>query len=217
MFPYKETITAVQAEELTANLMDLVIEKLRESELISEPTRYVFKHDGNKIAEALLVQISLRVNARMHAIKPQILERQDFDPVKFLGEDWSIEEQGGNRIDNNLDAKKIIIKNYLEKDEPDIDGKECLKRIKVTPKDIQLDASDFLALWQEEGHLTLEGLCYTKGITFLSFWGTILRDPDGEHSVLCLRRESDGSWNWCEGWLEDDWCTDCPAGILTSN
>lgn len=136
--------------------------------------------------------------AEIVAIK-HVLKRQPFNPEKFLGKGWRIDEQIGQRTGDSLDAEKIIGKTYLNEGESSLNGEERLRRIKATPADVHLDAEDFFALWQEKGHTTLKWLYDTKGITFLSFWATILRSPGGDRSVLCLYRGEDGSWDWTAG------------------
>lgn len=147
-----------------------------------------------------------------------ILKRQPFDPVKFLGKDWTVDERVGSRTGGNLDAGQILRKDYLRKGESSINGEERLKRIKAAPADVQLDAEDFLALWQEEGHKTLNWLYETKSISWLSFWGTILRNPYGNRGVLYLCRRGDGSWSWSCSWVgRDFWSASPPSGVLASS
>jgi len=212
--PSEETITAGQAAKFT----DLQIARLRKSGLPSEPTQYVLEHEGAEIADAFEADVRRRVEARIRTTEPHILKRQPFDPAKFLGKDWTIDEQVGKRDGDNLDAGKLVRKDYLKKGESYINGEERLKRIKAVPEDIQFDASDFLALWQEKDHATLKWLYDTRGITWLSFWGTILRDPDGGRDVLYLCRDEDGSWDWDCGWVDDgSWDASSPAAVLASS
>ena len=195
--------------------MDVGVDALVKSGLPSEPTQYVLEHESTEIAANLVVDVRARVEARIRTTEPHILQRQEFDPVKFLGKGWSIDEQLGRRTDNNLDAGQIIGKDYFKEDETHTNGEERLKRIKANPSDIQLDANDFMALWSEEGHGTLNWLYDTKGITFLSFWDTILRGPGGDRSALCLCRDVGGSWG-CS-WLGVGWRAGSPASLLASS
>ena len=211
--PSEGTITAGQA----AKFIDLFTAKLRKSELLSEPTQYVLENEGGEIADAFIAEITRRVDARIQATTPHVLQRQEFDPVKFLGKNWSIDEQLGQRTGNNLDAGQIIGKDYLKEGESYTTGEDRLKRIKAAPEDIQLDANDLMVLWNEEGHATLKWLYDTKGITFLSFWGTVLRSPDGDRSVLYLSRLGGGSWDWDYHWLGSYWRADDSASCLASS
>ncbi len=129
--------------------------------------------------------------------EPHILKREKFDPVKFLGEDYGVYKQVGTRTNSSLYAEQINFKHYIKEDETGTSGDERLKRIIATPADIQLDAQDFMALWNENDHATLEWLHATKKIHSLSCWGTIMQDTHGRPSVLHLFRFStDGSWHW---------------------
>lgn len=143
-----------------------------------------------------------------------ILKRKPFNVKEFLGEGWGIIEQTKRRSET-LDATKIITKDYLKEDESYTNGEERLKRIKATSDDIQLDAEDFLALYEEKGQLTLRWLYKTKGIILFSFWGTILRRPGGGRRVLYLCRGGDGSWRWSFSWVDDGlWRASYPSGVL---
>ncbi|MFA6391528.1 MAG: hypothetical protein WCW66_02065 [Patescibacteria group bacterium] len=144
-----------------------------------------------------------------------VLKRLPFNPEQFPGKGWKINnEQVGVRVGDSLDASRIVGKDYLREGELFLNGEERLRRIRNAP-DIQLDASDFLALWQEEGHITLRLLYATRGVSWLSFWGTILCDSSGDHYVLYLCRSHDGSWYrryrliYGGSWFASD-----PAGVL---
>jgi hypothetical protein len=186
-------------------LYDRFVVALCKSGLPREPTQYVLENEGVELVDEFVIATRRRVEARQRATEPHILKRQPFDPEQFMGMGWTIGEQIGRRTEDNLDAERIVGKNYLREGESSLIGEERLLRIKVMP-DVQLDADDFLALWQEKDHVTLEWLYDTKGITFLSFWGTILRDPSGYRIVLYLHRDEDGLWYGlyfrvdCDGW-----------------
>jgi len=212
--PSEETITGGQIVKLT----DVIAAKLRKSDLPSDPSQQVIESQGAEIAKNVVEDFRTRVEAYQCAIEPHILKRQSFDPVKFIGKGWLIDDQVSKRTGDNLDAGNITRKDYLKKKESYINGEERLKRIKaVREEDLQLDAEDFLALWQEEGHTTLNWLYETKGITWLSFWGAILRGPVGDRHVLYLYRLEDGSWSWHYNWVDYvDWYASRPAGVLAS-
>ncbi|MEK7570629.1 MAG: hypothetical protein AAB515_04315 [Patescibacteria group bacterium] len=158
--------------------------------------------------------------AGQHAIEPHILERKPFDPNKHLGNVWSFVEQISKRSGGSLDAGKIVGKDYLQEGESTISGEERLKRIKATPADIQLDAEDFLALYEEKDQLTLRWLYESQGITWLSFWGTILGSTLSDGNVLCvlcLYHSGDGSWFWGYGRVGDlDWVVGGLSAVLAS-
>ncbi|MFH1509404.1 MAG: hypothetical protein ABIE68_04530 [bacterium] len=197
--PSAETITGGQLTKLA----DVIVAKGRKSDLPREASQQVIEAQGAEIAENTLADLRTRVEAHLRATEPHLLERQLFNPEQFLGKGWSIIERVGKRESGNLDAGRIVNKDYLE-GESYINGKERLQRIKAVPEDVQLDEQDFMALWQEKGHKTLKWLYDTKGIKFLSFWGAILRNPDGGRNVLYLCRFGDGSWDWGCSWVDHD-------------
>ncbi|MFH1891567.1 MAG: hypothetical protein ABIK83_02670 [Candidatus Zixiibacteriota bacterium] len=211
--PSEGTITKGQSGKLT----DVCIDALVKSGLPSEATQYVVENEGAEIAEALVADVRRRVESRLRAIEPHVLERLPFNPESFLGKGWKVDERVGTRTGGNLDAGRIVRKDYLREGETSITGEERLHRIKEAPGDIQLDAEDFLALWQEKDHATLRWLYDTKGITWLSFWGTVLCHPRGFRYVLCLYRDGVGSWYWYYYWLGRGWLGLSPAGVLASN
>ncbi|MBU0707843.1 hypothetical protein KKG41_05740 [Patescibacteria group bacterium] len=210
--PSEVTITKGQC----CKLMDVGADALVKSGLPSKETQDVIEEEGAEIAKVLVADVRRRVEARLRAIEPHVLERLPFDPESFSGKGWEVDERVGNRTGGNLDAGQIVRMDYLREGETYITGDERLHRIKEAPGDIQLDAEDFLALWQEQGHATLRWLYDTKGITWLSFWGTVLRDS-GSRGVLCLSRDDGGSWDWDYRWLGNDWVYYYPAGVLASN
>jgi len=210
--PSEATVTKGQC----GKWYDVLVDRLVKSGLPSGPTQYVLEHYGVEVAEVVVADVTRRVEAHIRATEPHILKRRPLDPATFIGKRWSVAERVGERSGGNLDAGKIAVKDYLKKGESYINGEVRLRRIK-TAKDIQLDADDFLALWQEEGHKTLNWLYETKNITWLSFWGTILLDPDGYRFVLYLCRRRGGSWRWDCRWVGyGRWFTVGPAGVLAS-
>lgn len=211
--PSEGTITKGQSGKLT----DVCIDALVKSGLPSEATQYVAEHEGTAIAEVLVADVRRRVDTRLRAIEPHVLERLPLDPESFLGKGWSVDERISTRTGGNFEAGRIVRKHYLRESETSITGEERIRRIKEESGDIQLDAQDFMALWQENGHTTLRWLYDTKGITWLSFWGTVLRDPRGNRSVLYLYRRGDGSWYWFYDGLGLVWRGSNPVGVLASN
>ena len=187
--------------------------KLCKSGLPSAPTQYVLENEGDELMDKFVDLTRSRVEARIRATEPHILQRKPFNLEKFFGgKGWEIVERIGQRSGSNLDAGKIVPKDYLKKGEFFVNGEERLRRIKAEfPSDPQIDGQDFLALYEEEGQLTLRWLYDTKGITWLSCWGVILRSPNGNRSVLDLCRRDDGSWRWCYNWVASR-----PAAVLAS-
>lgn len=147
-----------------------------------------------------------------------ILTCKPFNPQTFsdLTKGLEVDERIRQRAVGNLDASKIVVKTYLKEGETSISNEERYSRIKVSTIDVPLDADDLLALWEEEGHTTLEWLYEVKGLRWLSFWGTILRRPrDGRRCVLTLQRDITGTWRQWFNWI----ISDCrrsghPAAVL---
>lgn len=100
------------------------------------------------MSKKIMTNVRRRVKARQRITESHILQRKPFNPEQFLGEDWGIYERVGKRIGDNLDAGKIITRDYLLEGELYISGEERFRRIKAST-DTQLDAEDFLALWQK--------------------------------------------------------------------
>jgi len=215
MSPSGKTLSIDQARKIA----DLVIARLRKSELPKAATQEVIKKEGAKIADVVEADVTRRVIINLFAKgSRRILKRQPFNVYKIMGKGWSVKEQVSKRSNDSLDVGQITRKDYGG--ECIISGKSHLKCIKdAGEQDMQLDAKDFLVLWREKDHLTLKWLYETKGITWLSFWGTILSLPDGSRWVLYLfRNEDDGSWRWGARSLELCWGSNCtPAAVLANN
>jgi len=199
--PSEGSITAGQMAKLT----ELIIARLRKSGLPAEPTQHVLENQGVDIVNLFEADLRRRVETHQRFTEPHILERQPFHPQSFLGKGWKIDERVWDRPVRKLDAGKIICRDYLRPGESLVNGEELLIRAKCSG-DVLFEAEDCLALWLEEGHITLRWLYDTRGITRLSFWGTIHRSPNGDRGVLWLCRIADGSW-CCrhDDWLDKGW------------
>lgn len=116
-----------------------------------------------------------------------------FNPLAFLGDGWRVVETDERAAKlSEVDFAKVNLETCLN-GETWITGEEKLKRLK-SGGNIRLDASCFLALWNEKGHRTLNWLYKERGVTCLDFFGTILESPCGFRCVLCLCRTDGGSW-----------------------
>lgn len=214
----KTSITPQQFEEVHR----LGEERIRAMGITGEEFQKIVIEASGDYLNDLQALMQKRVKKYRQTLPPKshILARKPFDPKKFenLGESWSITERLGRREGAIvLDTSKIIIKDYLERGEASITGGELLRRIKANSSDIQLGAADFLALWEEEAHVTLYWLHARHGITFLSFWDDILLRSDGLRFVLFLSRHGDGSWHWSCIWVDHtSWRADAPSGLLAS-
>ncbi len=146
-----------------------------------------------------------------------------FDLVKFFdNENWTFwkgpkdgnglnGEEERDRVSLSLtevDFEKTDFLTCLEKGESSITGEEKLIRLKKLSRPLY-GANQFLGLWEDyqknKAASVLERLCQQKGITYIDFFGDILRGPGGGRCVLYLYRSGDGSWGWGCGWLGGDW------------
>lgn len=113
-----------------------------------------------------------------------------FNPKKFIGEIWEIEEEDRRSLAlTEVDLTKVCLESYLGHLGGPITGEENLVRAKEM-KDIRLDAKIFQSLW-ENSQLIPESW-RKKYLIF--FDGTVLRSLGGSCCVLCLRW-SGGQWH----------------------
>ncbi len=140
-----------------------------------------------------------------------------FDPVSFIGEGWSIEEQDERSlVITELDLTKIQFKTMLRDDENIVKGEEKLRRLKKAAY-VRLDARIFQTLWENQYLIPEKWKEKTKGnTTFICFDGTILRSPDGNRCVLYLYWY-DGRWLWHYSWLGLGWRVSDPSVLLASS
>jgi len=139
-----------------------------------------------------------------------------FDPEKFIGKGWSIEEQDERSLSiTELDLDKVQFKTCFKSGENLIKGEEKLKRLKADGR-VRLDAKIFQMFW---GNLHLiPGSWKEKvngNIRFILFDGTILRGPDGDRYALSLYWY-DGEWRWHCRWLEGGWIANILSVVLAS-
>ncbi len=139
-----------------------------------------------------------------------------FDPVKLLGQGWTIEEQEERSLAlTRIDLAKVRLEHMLRGNEGWITGEARLRRLKEAGY-ILLDAKVFQTLWKNQTLIPEAWKQKTNGnTTHISFDGTILRDPDGSRDVVYLYW-SGGRWRWSYDWLEDDWSADDPSAVLAS-
>lgn len=156
---------------------------------------------------------------------------EPFDPTTFIGQNWNVWKgpinsnglSGEEEIDSRslalttLDPAKLLFEICLrpacadrEKEETST-GEEKLKRLKKNPHLIRLGGNVFLALWEnyqtDKKNSILEWFYRTKKITYLDFFGLVLRDLSGHRYVLHLSRPlcGGGRWGWHYRWLGHDW------------
>jgi hypothetical protein len=146
-----------------------------------------------------------------------------FDLAKFIGEGWSFWKgpKDGNGLEGEperdktsaalkeVDFEKADLLTCLEKGESSITGEEKLVRLRKLGHPLY-GTTQFMGLWQDyqqnKSGSVLERLYQQKGVTYVDFFGDILRDPNGVRCVLYLYRSGDGLWDWYYGyWLGSDW------------
>ncbi len=147
-----------------------------------------------------------------------------FDPVKFINNNWSFWKgsKDGNGLDGEeerdkasfalteVDFVKADLLTCLEKGESSITGEEKLIRLRKLGRPLY-GTTQFMGLWQDyqscqdTADSKLEKLYQQKGVTYIDFFGDILRSPGGSRRVLYLYRGGDGLWSWRHGWLGLRW------------
>ena len=158
--------------------------------------------------EGLLVKIG-RLVAEARRIF-SVNRAQLFDPVKFLGPGWSIEEQDKRALAlTELDLTQVRLANVLKERETAITGGEKLSRLKKAGY-IRLDAKVFQILWENQALIPKSW----KG-SIVDFDGTVLRHPSGNRCVLALYWR-DGQWYLRYNWLSNAWDISGPSAVLVA-
>lgn len=155
-----------------------------------------------------------------------------FNPAEFIGEGWTIWKGPANgdglsgkaEVDERspalmeVDLSKALFESCLKQGESSIKGEEKLRRLRESGN-IQFGGNVFLALWQDyqqnKENSCLEWLYRNHKISWMSFFGLVLRNPNGRRCVLCLFRY-DGEWDWSYSWLGYVWRAGGPSVGLAS-
>jgi len=145
-----------------------------------------------------------------------------FDPAKFINKDWAFwkgskngdglkgeeERDKASLVLMEVDFEKADFLTCLEQGERSITGEEKLIRLRKLNRPLY-GATQFMGLWQDyqqnKDQSVLEKLYQQKGVTYVDFFGDILRNPHGCRRVLCLCRRGVGSWHWYYYWLGSYW------------
>ena len=163
--------------------------------------------------------------AQVPEIKPAKILHLDpskkFDPAAFIGAGWTVWKgsAGGNGLegDEDIDSRPLafttvdlsaaLFEHSLKGNETSIKGEEKLKRL-IEDSNIRFGGNVFLALWedhqQNKENSCLEWLRKNRNITWLSFFGLVLRHPGGGRYVLCLCFHG-AEWSWGYYWLGRGW------------
>ena len=163
--------------------------------------------------------VFLKNGGKMIVGEPKIIpidRTTPFDPVKLLGQGWTIEEQDERSLAlTQVNLANVRLEHMLNKGESQITGEERLKRLKES-KYVRLDAKVFQTLWEDKSLIPEAWKQKTKGNTaYIFFDGTVLRRPGGARCVLCLGWDG-GQWGWGCGWLDGDWFAGYPSAVLAS-
>lgn len=162
----------------------------------------------------------LRNGGRVIVGEPKVvaINRNRFNPKKFIGDGWSIlnDETDARSIAlTELDLTKVQFATMLKDGETYVNGEEKLKRLKASGN-IRLDADIFLTLWENQHLIPESWKEKVNGNTrFIYFDGTVLRRSDGRRYVLYLCWD-DGAWRWSVHWLDYDWNGIRPSAVLAS-
>ncbi len=139
-----------------------------------------------------------------------------FDPVKFLGRGWTIDEQDERSLAlAQVNLANVRLKHMLKPGETMIKGEAKLERLQEADC-IRLDAKVFQTLWENQASIPESWKEKINGNTiFVFFDGTIFRDPSGDRCVLRLSWNV-SRWYWNYHWLENDWRVGDPSAVLAS-
>ena len=162
--------------------------------------------------------VFLRNGGKVIVGEPKIvaINRNRFNPKKFIGDGWSIQsdETDARSIAlTEFDPTKVLHVTMLKDGEMCIKGEEKLKRLKAS-RLVRLDADIFLTLWENQHLIPESWKEKVNGNTrFIYFDGTTLRNSDGYRYVLYLYCR-DGQWHWDVFWLGGDWSDGDPSAVL---
>ncbi len=128
---------------------------------------------------------------------------------EFLGQNWSIDELDERSVAlTEIDFSKILFETCLKEGQAAIKGEEKLERLKEMEDKLRLGDNVFLALWLDYKargkDSILEWLRKNRDITYLDFFGLVLRNPGGRRYVLYLFWD-EGKWFWSCIWLDVVW------------
>lgn len=173
----------------------------------------------------------LKNRGRVIVGDPKSFFTTSFDPAEFIGKEWKVWRgpidgdglSGEEDIDprslglTEINVASLLFETCLKKGEQRITGEEKLKRLKAANV-VRLGGNVFLGLWRDfetnKENSILEHLYRTRKITYLDFFGFILRRPDGRRCVLDLYRDDGGEWIWGYGWLGRGWSAGDRSAVL---
>ncbi len=151
----------------------------------------------------------------------RLLVRTPFTPARISRKHpWIISAEGLARArERVLPVERITVEHYSHHEKNWVPDIVVLEKVWSSIKNPLLDASDFLALWNDPHHAALNWLYRSQGITELTFWGTILQyGMLGSGAVLFLKRDSrDGRWHYDTVHFADHvYCRIFPIAVLSN-
>jgi hypothetical protein len=143
-----------------------------------------------------------------------------FNPVEFFGKGWSFWRgpEDGDGLHGKeardraslahlrIDYANVEFITCLGEREISVSGEDKLLRLRDSGR-IIYGATAFMGLLQnycsstDKAESILEKLHQLRGLTYVDFFGDILRGPDGWRYALCFRRDSSGHWEPGHIWL----------------
>ena len=177
----------------------------------------------------------LRNGCRLNVGEPRIIRIDSglkFNPAEFIGSGWATwkgpADGDGLTGEEDLDKRSLalteadlttaVFESGLKPGESSINGEEKLKRLRAFGN-VQFGGNVFLALWldyqQNKENSSLEWIWRNRKISWMSFFGLVLRGPDGFRDVLCFYRNDD-EWYWGYVWLGRGWDADGLSAGLAS-
>ena len=133
-----------------------------------------------------------------------------FNPKKFIGKGWTIEEEDTRSLAlNELDLTKVSLETMLRPGESSVKGEEKLRRLKES-NFIRLDAKILQTLWENN---TAIPESWKEQVIF--FDGTILCDSLCDRCIPSLYWHN-GKWDWVSYRLSGGFSAVGSSAVLTS-
>lgn len=166
--------------------------------------------------------------------EPKSIMTKTFNPAEFINKGWSVWKgpvdgdglSGEEDIDprslalTEVEISSLLFETCLNEGESSIGGEEKLRRLKERQDVVRLGGNVFLGLWLDyqanKENSILEFLYRTNKITYLDFFGLVLRDSDGGRGVLGFSRDDGGGWGWGCAWLGPVWVVGALSAVRAS-
>ncbi len=173
----------------------------------------------NPVRAGKQFELFLKNRARFVTGDPRLIMAKPFDPAEFLREGWTTwrghADGDGLSGEEDIDSRAVaftavkpaeFIFESPKEDEIVITIEAELLRLKKKTDFVRFSCNVLLSLWidYENGaeDSILEWICKNFGIHSMTFFGQVLRDPDGKRGILFLAKGM-SSWYWQCRWLDD--------------